>query len=55
MKNWKTTLAGILMILVWGAVKLGYITTDIATALSAILTGLGLVAAQDGTPPSPSV
>ncbi len=47
-KNWKTTLAGLLVILIPIAVKLGYITSDMAAAIVTVLTGLGFLAAKDG-------
>jgi len=47
-KNWKTTLAGILVVLIPMATQLGYITPEMAGGIVTILTGLGLIAAKDG-------
>ena len=50
MKNWKTTLAGVLAIIP-GALHLAFpnvITVDVATAITTILVAFGLIAAKDG-------
>jgi len=46
-KNWKTTLAGILVVVIPVVTQLGYITPEMAGAIVTILTGLGLIAAKD--------
>ena len=46
-KNWKTTLAGIIVAVIAGATYLGYLTADQAVAITGTLTALGLIAAED--------
>lgn len=48
MKNWKTTLAGIVVVAIGVATKMEWITADIATAIITIATSLGLIVASDG-------
>ena len=47
MKNWKTSIAGILVILITVATTLGWITPAIAAAITSLLVSLGLMAAKD--------
>lgn len=47
MKNWKTTLAGVAVGLITAATALHYITVDQATAITGVLTALGLISAKD--------
>jgi hypothetical protein len=47
MKNWKTTIAGIAVAAIAAASYLGWITAEQAGAITAALTGLGLIAAKD--------
>ena len=46
-KNWKTTAAGVCVGLIAAATYLNWITADQAAAITAALTGLGLIAAKD--------
>jgi hypothetical protein len=48
MKNWKTTLAGILAIAVTVATSMNWISLEVAGAITTILVSLGLIAAKDG-------
>ena len=48
MKNWKTTLAGIITAGLTVATYMGWITADIAGAITAIAVSLGLIVASDG-------
>jgi len=48
MKNWKTTLAGVLASAITIATYMGWITTDIAGAVTTVAISLGLMAASDG-------
>lgn len=48
MKNWKTTLAGIIVVAVGVATKMEWITVDVSTAIITIATSLGLIVASDG-------
>jgi len=54
MKNWKTTTIGVLTILVAvGNAALEFLktgTTDIATAVTAVVIGAGLIKAADAKP-----
>jgi len=58
MKNWKTTMAGIgaILIAVGAAVKafatVGIGAVDLATTLTAITAGIGLIAAKDASNPT---
>lgn len=47
MKNWKTTVAGIAVGAIAAATALHWITVEQATAITAALTSLGLLAAKD--------
>ena len=47
MKNWKTTLAAVIVAVIGVATALKYITPDIAGAIMTIAVSLGLVAASD--------
>jgi hypothetical protein len=47
MKNWKTTLAGVLAILVALATTMHWITAEVAAAVTTILVSFGLMAAKD--------
>jgi len=47
MKNWKTTVAGILVAAIAGATALGYLTAEQAAEITGALTALGLIAATD--------
>ena len=47
MKNWKTTLAGIIVAAVAFATYQGYITTDVGNAIIGAATAFGLRFAQD--------
>jgi threonine/homoserine efflux transporter RhtA len=46
-KNWKTTLAGVVVALIAGATYLGYLNAEQAVAVTGTLTALGLIAAED--------
>lgn len=48
MKNWKTNLAAILVLLIGIGTKLGYLTPEVGSSIVVIGTSLGLFAAQDG-------
>lgn len=48
MKNWKTTVAGIIVVAIGVATKMEWITVDVSAAIITIATSLGLIAAQDG-------
>lgn len=48
MKNWKTTLAGVLVGAIAVATYMGYLTDDQAAQLTAALITLGLIVAKDG-------
>jgi len=48
MKNWKTTLGGILMFIALTLWQAEVITADIFSIITTVLAGLGLVAAKDG-------
>ena len=47
-KNWKTTLAGVIVAGTAVAVSLGYINQETATAIGVIAGAFGLVLAKDG-------
>lgn len=47
MKNWKTTVAGVLVALLAVATSLHYITPEVSGAITTIAVSLGLVAASD--------
>ena len=47
MKNWKTTLAGIIVAGVGFATYMGWITTEAALAIGALATAIGLGVAKD--------
>jgi hypothetical protein len=47
MKNWKTTLAGVLVAGLAIATSLGYINQSVAEAIGALAISLGLVVAKD--------
>lgn len=47
MKNWKTTLAGLVTGLVAAATALHYISPEQATAIMGALTAIGLIVAKD--------
>lgn len=47
MKNWKTTVAGIVVAGIAVATALGYLTAQQATAIGAAATSLGLIVAKD--------
>ena len=47
MKNWKTTIAGIITGLVAAATALHYISPEQATAIIGALTAIGLAVAKD--------
>lgn len=47
-KNWKTTVAGIIVGGVAAAVALGYITTEVGTQITGICIALGLIVSKDG-------
>lgn len=48
LKNWKTTLAGVIVGGVGIALSLKYITPEVAASIITIAGALGLVAAKDG-------
>ena len=50
MKNWKTTLAGIIIAGVAFAVHMGYITVEAGGAIISFATALGLITASDAKP-----
>lgn len=47
-KNWKTTAAGIIMVVVGVLTHNGVLTADQGTLVGSILGGLGLLASKDG-------
>jgi hypothetical protein len=47
MKNWKTTFAGIAVAILLLAVQIGYISQEVATAITTIAVSLGLIASKD--------
>lgn len=47
-KNWKTTLTGIIVGGVAIAVALGYITSEIGGQITAVCIALGLIVSKDG-------
>lgn len=47
MKNWKTTIAGVLVALITLATYQGWITAEQATSITGALTALGLIVAKD--------
>ena len=47
MKNWKTTLAGVLVGAIALATYMGYVSEDQAAQIVAALTALGLIIAKD--------
>jgi len=47
MKNWKTTLAGVLVGVIALATYMGYLSDDQAGQIAAALTALGLIVAKD--------
>ena len=49
MKNWKKTLAGVIVAGLGIASAMGWISPEVAGAVLTIATALGLVAAQDGS------
>lgn len=48
MKNWKTTLAGVIVAALGVASAMGRISPEVAGAILTIATAVGLVAAKDG-------
>lgn len=51
MKNWKTTLAGVIVGVLALATAFHYITPEVSGAISTIAVSLGLVAASDTPKP----
>lgn len=47
-KNWKTTLAGAIVLLTGIAVTMKWITPEVAAAIGTIATSIGLAVAKDG-------
>ncbi len=47
MKNWKTTVAGIIVFVVAGCVALGWISSEIGGMIVAAAAGIGLGLAKD--------
>lgn len=47
-KNWKTTVTGIIVGGVAAAVALGYITTEVGTQITGLCIALGLIVSKDG-------
>lgn len=47
-KNWRTTLAGIIVGSVAVAVALGYITPEVGGQITGVCVALGLIASKDG-------
>lgn len=47
-KNWRTTLAGIIVGGVAAAVALGYITAEVGGQITGVCVALGLIASKDG-------
>lgn len=47
LKNWKTTLGGLLIFICLTLQKLGYITPEVLSSVTVLLTALGLIAAKD--------
>lgn len=52
MKNWKTTIAGIIVAGVAAATALHWITPEVATAILGAAASAGLIAAADAKKPS---
>lgn len=48
LKNWKTTLAGVIIAGIGLATKLGYITPDLSTSIVTVLSSFGVIIAKDG-------
>lgn len=48
-RNWKTTLAGIIVGGVAAATALGWITTEVGQSILAIAAAVGLILAKDGS------
>ncbi|WP_189337091.1 hypothetical protein [Flavobacterium laiguense] len=48
MKDWKTTLAGVIVGGVAVAIALGYISAEVGAQIIAVAGALGLIAAKDG-------
>jgi hypothetical protein len=47
-KNWKTTLAGIIVGSIAIAVALGYITPEVGGQITSVCIALGLIVSKDG-------
>ena len=47
-KNWKTTVAGIIVGSVAVCVALGYITAEVGGQITSVCIALGLIAGKDG-------
>lgn len=47
-KNWRTTLAGIIVGGVAVAVALGYITAEVGAQITSVCIALGLIVSKDG-------
>jgi hypothetical protein len=47
-KNWKTTVTGIIVGGVAAAVALGYISTEVGTQITGLCIALGLIVSKDG-------
>jgi hypothetical protein len=47
MKNWKTTVAGIAVAILLVAVQMGYISQEVAGAITTIAVSLGLLVSKD--------
>jgi len=47
MKNWKTTLAGVIVAALGVASAMGWISVEVSGAILTIATAVGLVAAKD--------
>jgi hypothetical protein len=48
-KNWKTTLGGFVVLAVLALQSQGIITPEVGTLIYQLATGLGLIAASDGS------
>lgn len=46
-KNWKTTIAGVLVAVLAAATYFGWLTQDQSLSITSLLTALGLIAAKD--------
>lgn len=48
MKNWKTTVSGVIALAITVATTMGWISTEVAGAITTIAVSIGLIVAKDG-------